>query len=78
LKKRRELGSESKAEREKCFEAIVTSKNEDALELCGLHSNRMLRKFVWNLQNDQLNYKDCVSIKNLRITQKEKKRKLIY
>merc|ERR1712227_1066821 len=70
LKRRKKRGSKSKSKREKSFQAIVTSKNEDARELSGLHSNRMLRKFVWNLQNDQLNYKDCISIyklKNLRI-----------
>ena len=33
---------------------------EDKRALFGLHSDRMLRKFVWNLQNDPLNYKDCV------------------
>ena len=32
----------------------------DARELYGLHSDRMLRKFVWNFQDDTLNYKDCV------------------
>jgi len=39
------------------LDAIVTSENRDARELFGLHSDRMLRKFVWNFQDDPSNYK---------------------
>merc|ERR1712227_747503 len=39
------------------LDAIVTSENRDARELFGLNSDRMLRKFVWNFQNDPMNYK---------------------
>merc|ERR1712227_960771 len=39
------------------LDAIVTSENRDARELFGLNSDRMLRKFEWNFQNDPLNYK---------------------
>merc|ERR1712227_728979 len=39
------------------LDAIVTSENRDGRDLFGLDSERMLRKFVWNFQNDPMNYK---------------------